>query len=455
MNNVAIRGEGLSKRYAIGELQQYKTLRDTITDAFYASLYGMTSILRGRRFAGDGRLSNSFHWALKDVSFEIKQGEVVGVIGRNGVGKSTLLKILSRITEPTGGFAEIHGRVGSLLEVGTGFHPELTGRENVFLNGAILGMKRAEIIRKFDEIVSFAEVERYVDTPVKHYSSGMYLRLAFGVAAHLETEILLVDEVLAVGDARFRKKCLNKMEDIGQQGRTVLFVSHNMQSVTRLCRRTILLDEGRVLQDGPSSQVVSAYLNSGFGTTAVREWPDPSKAPAGEVARLRAVRVRTKDGRITDSVDIHKLVGIEMEYDVIQSGHMLLPHFHIYNEQGVHAFSAHDLDPAWRRRPRPIGRWVSTGWIPGNFLSEGTFFVSAEAITLDPPVTQFYERDAVAFQVLDSEDGDSARGDWTGTMGGVVRPLLKWNTHFTPNGREATELVVEETNVSESNDDQP
>ena len=261
MGDIALRVEDLSKQYRIGgNREAYKTLRDTFTDVVVSSFRRAGKLLRGRsRRAAE--LGETF-WALKDVSFEIKRGEVVGIIGYNGAGKSTLLKILSRITEPTEGYADIYGRVGSLLEVGTGFHPELTGRENLYLNGAILGMKRAEIARKFDEIVAFAEIERFIDTPVKHYSSGMYMRLAFAVAAHLEPEILLVDEVLAVGDARFQKKCFNKMQDVGQQGRTVLFVSHNMPAITRLCQRAILLDGGRVLQDGPSHQVVSAYLNS-------------------------------------------------------------------------------------------------------------------------------------------------------------------------------------------------
>ena len=211
---------------------------------------------------------------MRDVGFEVAAGEIVGIIGRNGAGKSTLLKLLSRITEPTTGRIELYGRIGSLLEVGTGFHPELTGRENIFLNGAILGMKRAEIARKFDEIVAFAEVAQYIDTAVKRYSSGMYLRLAFAVAAHLEPEILVVDEVLAVGDARFQRKCLDKMQEVGRQGRTVLFVSHNMTAVTRLCPRTILLNEGGVVADGASHTVVGTYLNSGLGTTARREWAD-------------------------------------------------------------------------------------------------------------------------------------------------------------------------------------
>ena len=279
MSDIAISVKSLSKQYHISAKQKaYRTLRDTLADAFVSPFRRTRRLLRGQASAA-AELDETF-WALQDVSFEVRHGEVVGIIGRNGAGKSTLLKILSRITEPTEGYADIHGRVGSLLEVGTGFHPELTGRENIYLNGSILGMRKGEIDCKFDEIVAFAEVERFIDTPVKHYSSGMYLRLAFAVAAYLEPEILLVDEVLAVGDARFQKKCLNKMQDVGQHGRTVLFVSHNMPAITRLCERVILLDEGRVLQDGPSYQVVRTYLNSGLGTSAAREWSDPAKAPA-------------------------------------------------------------------------------------------------------------------------------------------------------------------------------
>lgn len=437
MGNTAIQAEGLGKRYRIGQLQSYKTLRDTLTDAVAAPFRAARSIAGGRGLRRSGQEPSNSIWAVKDVSFEINHGEVVGIIGRNGAGKSTLLKLLSRITEPTTGSATIHGRVGCLLEVGTGFHPELTGRENTYLNGAILGMKKAEIDRNFDEIVAFAEVEKFIDTPVKHYSSGMYLRLAFAVAAHLEPEILIVDEVLAVGDARFQKKCLNKMQDVGKQGRTVLFVSHNMPAITRLCQRTILLDEGTVLKDGPSAQVVSAYLNSGFGTSAEREWPDVSTAPGGEVARLSAVRLKTEAGQITDAFDIREPIGIEMEFETLHDGYILLPHHHLYNEEGIHVFTTHDLDPDWRGKRRPAGRWVSTVWIPGNMMSEGTFFVSSEAVTLQPTRAQFYEREVVAFQVIDSVEGNSSRGDWTGPMGGVVRPWLRWNNRFSPD-RQAT-----------------
>ena len=372
--------------------------------------------------------SDNTIWALKDVSFEIQRGEVVGIIGRNGAGKSTLLKILSRITEPTTGFAEIRGRVGSLLEVGTGFHPELTGRENIYLNGAILGMRKAEIERKFDEIVAFAEVETFIDTPVKHFSTGMYLRLAFAVAAYLEPEILIVDEVLAVGDANFQRKCLDKMQDVGQQGRTVLLVSHNMSAITRMCSRAILINEGKVVKDGPATEVVGVYLSSGLASTSTREWPDPTNAPGGKVARLRAVRVRNEDGQITDTVDIRRPVNIEVEYEVLEPGRVLLSFVQFHTQDGVMAFESIDLDPKWRGRPRPCGRWVTIACIPGNLLSEGILFVTPGLITRDPVSRQFFAREAVAFQVVDTMEGDSARGDWNGNFAGVVRPLLKWST---------------------------
>jgi lipopolysaccharide transport system ATP-binding protein len=257
-NDVAIQVEGLSKQYRIGETKErHKTLRDTLTNSVGAPFRRVRSTLKRTSLNRAGKF-----WALKDISFEVKQGEVVGIIGNNGAGKSTLLKILSRITEPTSGYADIHGRVGSLLEVGSGFHPELTGRENVYLNGAILGMRRDEIKRRFDEIVSFAGVENFIDTPVKRYSSGMGLRLAFSVAAHLEPEILLVDEVLAVGDATFQKRCMGKMGEVAHQGRTVILVSHNLAAITRLCTRTILLEQGLVTSMGPSQSVVSTYIEN-------------------------------------------------------------------------------------------------------------------------------------------------------------------------------------------------
>ena len=439
MSDLAIRCDKISKRYRIGERESYQALRDILTNAMSAPFRRFSS--KGRRAKKAGENADNTFWALRDVSFEVKRGEVVGIIGRNGAGKSTLLKILSRITKPTSGEARISGRVGSLLEVGTGFHPELTGRENIYLNGAILGMKRTEIKARFDDIVAFAEVEKFVDTPVKRYSSGMYVRLAFAVAAHLEPEILLVDEVLAVGDASFQKKCLSKMQEVGEHGRAVFFVSHNMSAITRLCHRAILLDEGRVVADGLSHQVVGAYLRAGTGTMAAREWKENS--PGNDIARLKAVRVRTEDGQITESIDIREPVGVEIEFEVLQPGYVLVPNYHFFNEEGVCAFVASDHDPEWRRRPRPVGTYASTAWIPGNFLSEGSIAVGAAVSTMDPTIVHFYEPDVVAFQVVDSLEGNSARGDYAGHMPGVVRPLLKWTTRYNPSG-EPIEMQTEE-----------
>lgn len=434
-----IRAENLSKQYAIGRSRgQYSTLRESLTGALRAPF----ARLRRKRSLEETM------WALKDIGFEVAPGETVGIIGRNGAGKSTLLKVLSRITEPTTGRVDLYGRVGSLLEVGTGFHPELTGRENVYLNGAILGMKRGEIEGKFDEIVAFAEVEKFLETPVKHYSSGMYMRLAFAVAAHLEPEILIVDEVLAVGDAKFQKKCLNKMQDVGQEGRTVLFVSHDMSAVTRLCQRTILLDSGEIFMDGPSDEVVGAYLSSGFGTTAVREWPDPKVAPGNEVARLSAVRILSEDGRTSDTVDIRRPVDLEMDYFVLKSGFTLSPVLRLFNEEGTCVFTSRDQELPWRNQARSEGRYTSTARIPGNLLAEGTLFVSVALTTLSTPVVvHFHERDAVAFQVVDSMDGDSARGEYAGPIPGVMRPLLEWRTCREPQNVIAapSELGAEET----------
>ncbi len=420
MRSTAIHCEHLGKRYAVGRRENYQALRDRIAEL-------ASRPLRRMRRAGQTsgrREETSFFWALDDVSFKVEHGEAVGIIGRNGAGKSTLLKILSRITEPSRGFAEICGRVGSLLEVGTGFHQELTGRENIYFNGSILGMRRHEIRRRFDEIVQFAEVERFIDTPVKHYSSGMYMRLAFAVAAHLQPEILLVDEVLAVGDAAFQRKCLNKMQEVGQEGRTVFFVSHNMPAVIRLCPRTILLDNGRVVDDGPSQRVVSTYLRSDLGTTAVRRWTDSIRRPGDDVVQLHGVRVTDENGETAESVDIRKPVGIEMDFEVMRTGHVLTPEFRVANQEGLVLFSTHDQNPEWSRRPRVPGRHISRVWIPGNFLSEGTLLVCAVIRQ------HIWEPDVVAFHVMDNISGDSARGDTGGSIPGVVRPLLQWTNRM-------------------------
>ena len=419
-----IRATRIAKQYQLGsQKNSYNTLRDTLAEMVRAPLKRLRSNQDAETIM-----------ALRDVSFEVASGEVLGIIGRNGAGKSTLLKVLARITEPSSGRIELYGRVASLLEVGTGFHPELTGRENIYLNGAIMGMSRAEIQRKFDEIVAFSEVEAFIDTAVKHYSSGMYLRLAFAVAAHLDPDILLVDEVLAVGDARFQRKCLDKMEDVRQAGRTVVFVSHNMPAVTRLCPRTILLEDGAITFDGPSHEAVGLYLGAGTRTNAGREWTDLRSAPGNEIVRLRALRVRTEQGEICESVDIRSTVGIEMEFEVLQPGHVLVPNYHFVNQEGVLVFIANEHDEQWRRKPRPVGRYVSTAWLPGNLLAEGALIVGAAVSSMEPLKIHFFERDAIAFQVIDTMDGDSARGDYAGPMPGIVRPMLNWTSQFTPGG---------------------
>lgn len=433
MTDIAIRAENLGKEFHIGHLQRrHKTFGEIATEAFLSPVRRMGKLIRGHA-SGAADLDDAV-WALRDIGFEIKHGEVVGVIGRNGAGKSTLLKILSRITEPTTGFAQLHGRVGCLLEVGTGFHQELTGRENIYLNGAILGMRKAEIDRKFDEIVAFAETDRFLDTPVKYYSSGMQTRLGFAVAAHLDPEILIVDEVLAVGDANFQKKCLSKMHDVSREGRTVVFVSHNMASVSRLCPRAILLDQGRVLRDGPVHEVVSAYLDSGSSFTAEREWEDPNQAPGGEIARLRAVRIRDDKGNVQQSFDIRRPIMVEMEYEVLKDGYIIIPCHHMFNQQGIQLFSVHDLDPQWRRRPRPAGRYISTAWISGNFLNEGLHIVSSGLSTVNPVTVQCFERDLVGFYVVDSPEDDTSRGEWRTSLIGAVRPALEWTTTVLSDG---------------------
>jgi homopolymeric O-antigen transport system ATP-binding protein len=413
----AVKVEGLAKRYRIGELHSaYGTLRESVTHAVQRAV---------RR---EHRPHHEEIWAVKDVSFELREGEVLGIVGRNGAGKSTLLKILTRITTPTSGRATIRGRVGSLLEVGTGFHPELTGRENVFLNGSVLGMKRKEIARKFPEIVEFAGVEQFIDTPVKRYSSGMSVRLAFAVAAHLEPEVLLIDEVLAVGDAEFQRRCLGRMEDFSQSGRTVIFVSHQMQAVSQLCDWAIQLDKGMVVDEGSATDVVARYLQTTGGSGSSRSWPDLATAP-GDSIKLRSVRVVNEDSSLVDAVDVREPVGIEIGFTVIGTKFPIFPKIKVFDRQGTVAFNAMDMNPRWLDPPAP-GDYVATAWIPGNYLNEGlttveVAIVSLAGAKLHPRAGM---RDAVSFHVQDPGEGDSARGQFTGQWQGVVRPLLEWTT---------------------------
>jgi lipopolysaccharide transport system ATP-binding protein len=437
-NNTAIKAENVSKVYRLG-------IKEDTTDSLMSSLIQMirSPVTNFRKYRSLYKFDDldfnrpgtsvdpNVLWALQNVSFEVNKGEIVGIIGRNGAGKSTLLKILAKITPPANGRVEIYGRTSSLLEVGTGFHNELTGRENVYLNGTILGMRKKEVDRKFDEIVEFSGVEKFLDTPVKRYSSGMRVRLAFAVAAHLEPEILIIDEVLAVGDVAFQKKCLNKMQDVGAEGRTVFFVSHNMPAVTRLCERVMMLSSGQLVADGPTHEIVARYMHEGYGSVAERSWTDTDSAPGSGLARLRRVRVKNEHGQTSDSIDIRTPIGIEMTLELLQDGYILLPHFKLDNDDGIRVFTALDTDPTWRKKKRPKGRYTATAWIPGNLLAEGNFFVSVFLITLEPTSRQFAERDVIGFTVFDSMEGDSARGDWVKDISGVVRPLLKWETDYS------------------------
>lgn len=358
-------------------------------------------------------------WALQDVSLEIQQGEMVGLIGRNGAGKSTLLKILSRVTAPTSGRIRVRGRVASLLEVGTGFHPELTGRENIFLNGAILGMTKAEVARKFDEIVAFSEIEQFIDTPVKRYSSGMYVRLAFAVAAHLESEILVVDEVLAVGDAAFQKKCMGKMGDVAGAGRTVLFVSHNMVAIQSLCRRAVLLGRGQLMADGEAGPVVSQYLQNAQGPAAVDNWQDPQLAPGNDVIRIKRVQVLPDTGAAAGLLTMQTPVRIETEYWVVKGGAQIHLTYHLVNDQGIVVLTSGC--PSVVRDP---GLYRATVVLPANLLNSGGY--SLKLMVIQNGSTPVYTNDRMAaFTVVDVSE---RTGAWMGREPSVVQVPLQWTT---------------------------
>jgi lipopolysaccharide transport system ATP-binding protein len=417
MADIAIRVENIGKRYRIGSMyERQDTLRDLIVTRF-------------SKKERAPRQSNII-WALRGVSFEVRKGQVLGVIGRNGAGKSTLLKILSRVTEPSEGSGEIHGRVGSLLEVGTGFHPELTGRENIFLNGAILGMKRTEIERKFDEIVDFSEVSQFIDTPVKRYSSGMYLRLAFAVAAHLEPEILVVDEVLAVGDAEFQRKCLGKMSDVAQQGRTVLFVSHNMSAILRLTQEALVLEKGQVVMRAPTPQAVDYYLSRGMSQQGERAWL-PEEVPANAAPFIPvSLRIRSPRGEVVDTVRSVEPFMIEVEYRLETNVTGLRIGLYLMTTRGEQILTSFDTDDPGmyeKHGVRPAGTYFSRCEIPANFLNEGRFVLGLNASTYR--VRRYFQDDqALTFSV----DAAGAPGmQWPEVRLGMVRPRLVWSIGST------------------------
>ena len=415
MSDVVIRADGLGKKYRIHHQrpERYTALRDVIAD----KIRGI--FLPRRRGAGDQASVEDF-WALKDVSFDVKRGEVMGIIGRNGAGKSTLLKILSRITEPTTGRVVIDGRVASLLEVGTGFHPELTGRENIFLNGAILGMARTEIRRKFDDIVAFAEVDKFLDTPVKRYSSGMYVRLAFAVAAHLEPDILIVDEVLAVGDVQFQRKCLGKMQDVaGKEGRTVLFVSHNMDAITRLCRTALLVDRGDIVARGEVARVVGQFLDTSGSFVPGDKGNPPAHCPF----RLRAVRLCGKEGQQTSQVPWEDSFSVQVEYDVVSEAANCEVWIAIRDtlNQAIVATADLDTNPALRKQ-RALGRFCASVKFPGALLNAGYYTVVVGFMKVDPPESYLRVQD-VTFAIV---HGSAEGMEEFHARGGSIKMLLDW-----------------------------
>jgi lipopolysaccharide transport system ATP-binding protein len=424
----AIRVENLGKRYKIGTAQtrfRYGMLRDVLVDTLSAPVRLAKSAF-GRLDTRAGRAQTyNYIWALDDVSFDLEEGKVLGIVGRNGAGKSTLLKILSRVTEPTRGTVVVRGRVGSLLEVGTGFHPELTGRENIYMNGAILGMKRAEIERKFDEIVAFSEVEQFIDMPVKRYSSGMYLRLAFAVAAHLEPEILVVDEVLAVGDAEFQKKCLGKMGDVAQQGRTVLFVSHNMSAILRLTSEAIVLDKGKLIMRGPTQEAVDFYLSSGQAQAGERLWEEDEIPPSAAPFRPIALRLKDRRGQVVDTIRSVEPATLEWEYHLSAPLTGLRVGFYLSTMRGEYVMTSFDTDDGSmfeQHSVRQAGHYISRCTLPADFFNEGRYALGVNASSFGVR-RYFQDEQALAFNV----DASGAPGmQWPEPRQGMVRPRLNW-----------------------------
>lgn len=429
--SVAIRIESISKQYRLGEIGTGSLAHDV--NRWWHRIRGKEDpYLRiGEANDRSKKGESEYVWALRDVSFDIKQGEVVGIIGRNGAGKSTLLKILSRVTSPTTGTIKTRGRIASLLEVGTGFHPELSGRENIYLNGAILGMRKHEITRKLDEIIEFSGCERYIDTPVKRYSSGMYVRLAFAVAAHLDPEIMIIDEVLAVGDGDFQKKCLGKMRDMHHEGRTVIIVSHQMSMITSLCDKGVIVRNGSVDFVGSATEAVLRYQPSnGASGQAVFDAEILGRRIGDERACLHKAWTQNKAGEVTQVFDLKEPISICMEYSIAQlAAKLYYPNFHIFDEKGEHVFVTAADAVHCENAANTEGRWIASCVIPGGLLNTGTFYVGVAVTAMDPGVVvAFWERDALAVQVTEdlSQTLDGARNGYAGPVPGAIRPTLEW-----------------------------
>lgn len=427
MNNIAIKVENLSKAYQLGQIGTGTISRDL--ERWWAKLRGKEDpFLRiGQTNDRSAKGTSEVVWSLNDLNFEIQRGDAVGIIGRNGAGKSTLLKILSRVTAPTTGSIKVKGRIASLLEVGTGFHPELTGRENIFLNGAILGMRKAEIKRKFDEIVDFAGVERYIDTPVKRYSTGMYVRLAFAVAAHLESEILIVDEVLAVGDAEFQKKCLGKMGDVSKgEGRTVLFVSHNMGSMQALCNKGIVLNHGMIKHIGHIQYTVEEYSKTIREIGEAKYWNNDSEAPGSQITKLYGISSVNDKNKPKQTYSTAENIGIKLLYKVLKEGHILRHGINVFNEAGLNIFDSHSFTSKWYTTPHPTGEFEITAWIPAHLLAPGNYTIGAAIFNHDTHQVHFHNKELIAFNIYDHTHLDKSKGYKHMDAQGIIRPLLQW-----------------------------
>lgn len=426
MKGTALKIENLSKLYRLGFVGT-STIKDDLA-RFWANMVGKEdpALLLARENRRTQKGDSEYVWALKDVNFEVAHGDVLGIVGKNGAGKSTLLKVLSKVTAPTTGTLTINGRIASLLEVGTGFHPELSGRENIYLNGHILGMNKAEIDSKFDEIVDFAGVERYLETPVKRYSSGMYVRLAFAVAAHLEPEILIVDEVLAVGDAEFQRKCLGKMRDVSsKQGRTILFVSHNMDAISRLCNKCMYMKYGTVQSIGSTDSIIQQYISSETTTECIVSYEHTDKAPGNDLVRLLKAEVIDSNGNNKMNYYIDELVGVKIVFEVMKETNDLLCGFNLYTQTDLHIFSSHNTESATQHYTP--GVYSTVVWMPQNFLSEGIHYCGIAAMSYKPFTVHFHDVNSIGFNIIDRQELGTARGSYGGVFPGVIRPKLTWD----------------------------
>ena len=419
--SIIIKVENISKQYRLGDVGTGALAHDV--NKWWHKVRGKENPYLKIGETNDRAIKgeSDYVWALKDINFEVKQGEVLGIIGRNGAGKSTLLKILSKTTTPTTGTIKIKGRIASLLEVGTGFHPELSGRDNIFLNGAILGMTKREIKSKFDEIVDFAGVERYIDTPVKRYSSGMYVRLAFGVAAHLEPEILIVDEVLAVGDAEFQKKALGKMKDVSEKdGRTVLFVSHNMQAMNSLCQKILFMHNGRINSIGDTQTIINEYLLKTGNNITSNSW-NLANAPGDDTVKLLEVRLTDENSENINCVDFNNGAFVEYTYRILKDGLHPVPNVHIFDKYNDYILVSTANHNDVNNMP---GLYITRVELPPHFLNDGQYTIGVAVSTLLPHIVHFYEKEALRFEVVENMEGRNTA--YRGKMPGLIRPLLEW-----------------------------